>query len=44
MGFSLAKDRKREWLSMVQTTYKKVIEDWKDIQSGFMQMTPQVII
>jgi hypothetical protein len=35
MDFSLAKNRKREWLSRVQTKYRKVVGVWKDIESDF---------
>ena len=33
--FSLAKDRKREWHSRVQTRYRKIVGEWKDIKSDF---------
>ena len=35
LGFSLVKYRKCEWLSRVQTRYRKSCEDWKNIESGF---------
>jgi hypothetical protein len=35
LDFSLSKYKKREWLSRVQTRYKKVIGDWKDIENDF---------
>jgi hypothetical protein len=31
----LAKDRKREWLSRVQTRYRKTVGEWKDIKNDF---------
>jgi hypothetical protein len=33
--FSLVKDRKQEWLSRVQTRYRKAIGEWKDIEINF---------
>jgi hypothetical protein len=40
----LAKYRKREWFSKVQTTYRNADGDWKDVESDFMQMALQMII
>jgi hypothetical protein len=35
LDFLLAKNRKREWLSGVQTRYRKTIEEWKYMESDF---------
>ena len=34
-GFSLAKNRRREWLSRVRTRYRKTVGEWKDIENDF---------
>jgi hypothetical protein len=33
--FSLAKNRRREWFFRVYTRYRKIIGEWKDIESEF---------
>ena len=33
--FSLAQDRKREWLSRVHIRYRRIIEEWKVIENDF---------
>jgi len=34
-NFSLAKNRKREWLSRVRMRFRKTVGEWKDIENGF---------